>query len=403
MEFRCRLGTAGGEIIEGTYVSESEARLRHEVEEKGLFVLSLQHRAGLSGLVIPGTRRRKVARQEFLIFNQELATLLKAGMPLVQSLDILRQRVSNVTFKAVLDGVYEKVKAGTSLSDAFGEHADLFPPVYAASLMAGERAGNLDDVIRRYVGYEKVIGAVRKRTISALIYPLILVVMMVGLVGIIVLRVVPAFSEFYGNFGRELPFSTRVIVGLSNLMVGNLWLILAGLVAAVVGISTWLKQPGQRTRVDQVLLRLPWAGETVRKFATAQLARTLATLLGGGIPLVNALEIGSRSMSNRYLARELADVTLRVREGQSFAAGLRSIGVFPDVAVKMVEVGESTGALQEMLSSLADFYDEEIETEVARFITLVEPVLLVVMGAVIAVVVLALYMPLFELSSVVGG
>ena len=403
MEFRCRLGTAGGEIIEGTYVSESEARLRHELEEKGLFVLSLQHRAGLSGLVIPGTRRRKVARQEFLIFNQELATLLKAGMPLVQSLDILRQRVSNVTFKAVLDGVYEKVKAGTSLSDAFGEHADLFPPVYAASLMAGERAGNLDDVIRRYVGYEKVIGAVRKRTISALIYPLILVVMMVGLVGIIVLRVVPAFSEFYGNFGRELPFSTRVIVGLSNLMVGNLWLILAGLVAAVVGISTWLKQPGQRTRVDQVLLRLPWAGETVRKFATAQLARTLATLLGGGIPLVNALEIGSRSMSNRYLARELADVTLRVREGQSFAAGLRSIGVFPDVAVKMVEVGESTGALQEMLSSLADFYDEEIETEVARFITLVEPVLLVVMGAVIAVVVLALYMPLFELSSVVGG
>ena len=403
MEFRCRLGTAGGEIIEGTYVSESEARLRHELEEKGLFVLSLQHRAGLSGLVIPGTRRRKVARQEFLIFNQELATLLKAGMPLVQSLDILRQRVGNVTFKAVLDGVYEKVKAGTSLSDAFGEHADLFPPVYAASLMAGERAGNLDDVIRRYVGYEKVIGAVRKRTISALIYPLILVVMMVGLVGIIVLRVVPAFSEFYGNFGRELPFSTRVIVGLSNLMVGNLWLILAGLVAAVVGISTWLKQPGQRTRVDQVLLRLPWAGETVRKFATAQLARTLATLLGGGIPLVNALEIGSRSMSNRYLARELADVTLRVREGQSFAAGLRSIGVFPDVAVKMVEVGESTGALQEMLSSLADFYDEEIETEVARFITLVEPVLLVVMGAVIAVVVLALYMPLFELSSVVGG
>ena len=403
MEFRCRLGTAGGEIIEGIYVSESEARLRHELEEKGLFVLSLQHRAGLSGLVIPGTRRRKVARQEFLIFNQELATLLKAGMPLVQSLDILRQRVSNLTFKAVLDGVYEKVKAGTSLSDAFGEHGDLFPPVYAASLMAGERAGNLDDVLRRYVGYEKVIGAVRKRTISALIYPLILVVMMVGLVGIIVLRVVPAFSDFYANFGRELPFSTRVIVGLSNLMVGNLWLILAGLVVAVAGTLTWLKQPGQWTRLDQILLRLPWAGETVRKFATAQLARTLATLLGGGIPLVNALEIGSRSMSNRFLARELADVTLRVREGQSFATGLRSIGVFPDVAVKMVEVGESTGALQEMLNSLADFYDEEIETEVARFITLVEPVLLVVMGAVIALVVLALYMPLFELSSVVGG
>jgi type IV pilus assembly protein PilC len=402
MEFRCRLGTAGGEVIEGIYVSDSEARLRRELEEKGLFVLSLQRRGGIPGMATASVRRRKVGRQEFLVFNQELATLLKAGMPLVQLLDILRQRVSNQTFKAVLDGVYEKVKAGTSLSDAFGEHPTLFPAVYSASLMAGERAGNLDDVLRRYVGYEKVIGAVRKKTISALIYPLILVVMMLFLVGIIVLRVIPAFSDFYANFDRELPLSTRVIVGFSNLLVGNFWLIVIALAAAVVGGVTWVRQPGQRTRLDQLLLELPWAGETVRKFATAQLARTLATLLGGGIPLVNALEIGAQSMTNRYLARELLAVTTKVREGQSFAASLRALGVFPDVAVKMVEVGESTGALQEMLNSLADFYDEEIETEVGRFITLVEPVLLVIMGIIIAAVVIALYMPLFELSSVMG-
>jgi type IV pilus assembly protein PilC len=165
---------------------------------------------------------------------------------------------------------------------------------------------------------------------------------------------------------------------------------------------SWWKQPGQHTRVDRWLLQLPWAGETVRKFATAQLARTLATLLGGGIPLVNALEIGGRAMTNRYLAIELGEVSQRVREGESFAAALLARGVFPDVAVKMVEVGESTGALQEMLNSLAEFYDEDIETEVSRFITLIEPIILVVMGAVIALVVLALYMPLFELSSVVS-
>ena len=402
MEFRCRLGTPGGEIIEGVYVADSESRLRTELEEKGLFVLSLQHRAGFPGLASRGGRRRRISSREFLVFNQELATLLKAGMPLVQSLEILRQRVANPTFKAVLDAVYEKVKAGTALSDAFAEHPGLFPAVYSASLMAGERSGSLEEVIRRYVAYEKVIGAVKRRTISALIYPAILVVMMVALIGIIVIRVVPGFSSFYANFGRELPLSTRMIVGVSDFLVTNLWLIGIGLVAIVVSAVGWVKQPGQRTRVDALLLQIPWAGDTVRKFATSQFARTLATLLGGGLPLVNGLEVAGAAMTNRYLAHELEEVTRRVREGQSLAAAMLERGVFPDVAVKMVEVGESTGALQEMLNSLAEFYDEEIETEVARFITLIEPVILVIMGVVIAAVVLALYMPLFELSTVVS-
>ena len=402
MEFRARVATTGGEISESVYVADSEDRLRRELEEKGLFVLSLQRRGVLPAFGVNRPRRRRVKRQEFVVFNQELATLLKAGMPLVQSLDILRQRVLNPTFKAVLDGIHEKVKAGAALSDSFAEHPDLFPAVYSASLMAGERAGNLDEVIRRYVAYEKVIGAVRRRTISALIYPAILVTLMLALVGIIVLRVVPAFSEFYSQFGKALPLSTRIIVGVSNFVVGNFALIAIAFAALVAFGVSWWKQPGQRVRLDRLLLELPWAGETVRKFATAQLARTLATLLGGGIPLVNALEIGTRSMTNRYLAGELSEVGRRVREGDSFAASLLARGVFPDVAVKMVEVGESTGALQEMLNSLAEFYDEEIETEVSRFITLIEPLILVIMGAVIALVVLALYMPLFELSSVVG-
>ena len=193
MEFRCRLGTNTGEIIEGVYVADNESRLRKELEEKGLYILSLQRRASVPALALRGGRRQRVSRQEFLVFNQELATLLKAGMPLVQSLDILRQRISNQTFKAVLDTVHEKVKAGTALSDAFAAHSGLFPAVYSASLMAGERSGNLDAVIRRYVAYEKVIGAVRRRTISALIYPAILVVMMLTLITIIVVRVIPAF------------------------------------------------------------------------------------------------------------------------------------------------------------------------------------------------------------------
>jgi type IV pilus assembly protein PilC len=403
MEFRCRLATPGGEIIEGVYVADNETRLRRELEEKGLFVLSLQPRGSLRALSFRRGTPRRISRQEFLVFNQELATLLKAGMPLVQSLDILRQRVANPTFKAVLDDVYDKVKSGTGLSDAFGAHGEMFPAIYSASLMAGERSGNLDSVIRRYVAYEKVIGAVKRRTISALIYPAILTLLMVGLIGIIVLRVVPSFSAFYENFDRELPLSTRIIVGVSNFVVGNFWLIVLAVGGTIFGIIAWTKQPGQRARIDRMLLELPWAGTTVRKFSTAQMARTLGTLLGGGIPLVNGLEIVVRSMSNRFLAAELEEITRGVREGQGFAQAMLARGVFPDVAVKMIEVGESTGALQEMLNSLADFYDEEIETEVARFITIIEPVLLVVMGLVIALVVIALYLPLFELSSVVSG
>jgi type IV pilus assembly protein PilC len=400
MEFRCRLGTSAGEIVEGIYLADSEARLRRDLEEKGLFVLSLQRRGGLS--LSFGQRRQRIRSQEFLVFNQELATLLKAGMPLVQSLDILRQRVGNPTFKTVLDSVHDRVRSGAALSDAFGEQGTLFPAVYSASLMAGERSGNLDAVIRRYVAYEKIIGAVRRRTISALIYPAILVTMMIVLVSIIVLRVVPAFSEFYGNFDRPLPLSTRIIVAISDGLASNVGLIAIVVVGLVVAAATWTRHPAQRERLHRWLLRLPWVGETARKFFTSQLARMLSTLLGGGIPLVNALEICVRSISNQHLARELDRARVRVQEGQGFAAALRERAIFPDMAVKMVEVGESTGALQDMLNSLSDFYDEEIETEVGRFITLVEPILLVAMGIIIAVVVLALYMPLFELSAVVG-
>jgi type IV pilus assembly protein PilC len=403
MEFRCRLGTPSGEIVEGVFVAQTEAHLRRELEEKGLHVLALRPRGiGLPGLSF-GARKPKIARHEFLVFNQELATLLKAGMPLVQSLDILRSRLSNAVFKAVLDDVHEKVRAGTALSDAFQTHGDLFPSVYTASLMAGERAGNLDAVLRRYVAYSKVVDTVRKRTISALVYPAILIGLAVVLVGVIVIKVVPTFSDFYTSFDAQLPLSTRIIVAVSEVVRGNLVLIVVGLLAAVTAFYAWVKQPGQRARFDRLVMKVPVIGPSVHKFATAQLARTLATLLGGGIPLVNALEIASRSTGNRHMGQEMSIVALRVREGQGFAATLLDRKVVPDVAIKMIEVGESTGALQEMLNSLADFYDEEIETDVARFVTIIEPALLIIMGLVIAVIVLALYLPLFELSSVIGA
>jgi type IV pilus assembly protein PilC len=400
VEFRCRLASPNGEIVEGTYVADSESRLRHDLEEKGLYVLSLRPKGGLAGLSFQLPQRSKISTAEFLIFNQELATLLKAGMPLVQSLDLLQRRVQSPTFRSVLDDIHQRVRSGSALSDAFAAHESLFPRVYTASLLAGERSGSLDTVLRRYVEYTKVIATVKRKTISALVYPAILISLAVVLVGIIVLRVVPAFSDFYQSFGADLPLMTRVIVTISNVVRQQFLLVVLVLALVVGSFVVWIRRPGQRVRFDHFVLGIPVVGEIARKFATSQMARTLATLLGGGLPLVNALDIAGRSIGNQYMAAEVAVVGTKVREGQSFAAALEARRVFPDVAVKMAEVGESTGALQDMLNTVADFYDEEIATNMERFITLVEPVLLVMMGIVIAALLLALYMPLFQLSSV---
>jgi type IV pilus assembly protein PilC len=402
MEFRCRLGTPSGEIVEGVYAAESEARLRHEFEEKGLYVLAIQRagRAALGSFKLP--RRNRISTREFLVFNQELATLLKAGMPLVQSLDILRQRVSNPLLKSVLDDVYERVRAGSSLSESFEAQGALFPGVYTASLLAGEKSGSLEQVIRRYVAYVKVISGVKRKTISALVYPTILLALSCVVVGIIVLRVVPEFGAFYNQFDRELPLSTRIIVSFSNFAVAYFFVVVLGVAAVILGFVAWLKRPGNRRRFDKWMLSIPALGPIAQKFATSQATRTLATLLGGGIPLVNAIDVSARAISNQYLAQELTTAAQQVREGRALASAMMASGAFPDVAIKMVEVGESTGALQEMLNSLSEFYDEEIETSLTRFITMVEPALLVIMGIIIAALLLSLYMPLFNLSSMIS-
>ena len=402
MEFRCRLATPDGTITEEVRVADSETRLRHDLEQKGLCVLAVRPRRAIAGLALALPQRRRIPSREFLVFNQELATLLKAGMPLVQSLEILRQRLTNPVLRSVLDDVYERVRGGASLSDAFVAQGDLFPGVYTAALMAGEKSGSLEIVLRRYVGYMKVLGSVRRRALSALVYPAVLTTLALIVVGIIVLKVIPEFAAFYGVFNAELPATSRALFAVSIFLKSELAPIVAGLAALVVVAWVVIRRPRERTRIDQFILRVPIVGATVRKFATSQLARTLATLLGGGIPLVNAVEIAARSIGNQHMAREMEWVGQRVREGESFASALQSRGVFPSVAVKMAEVGESTGALQEMLSSLADFYDEEIETDLGRFVTLVEPVLLIVMGIVIASLLLSLYMPLIQLSAVVG-
>src|SRR5438128_5974145 len=255
--------------------------------------------------------------------------------------------MGNPIFKSIMDDVFERVRAGSALSEAFDAHGSLFPGVYTASLLAGEKSGNLEQVLRRYVSYVKVVSSVRRKTVSALVYPAILVALSLVVVTVIVVKVVPEFGNFYNQFGKELPLSTRFIVGLSRFVTTYFALIFGGIAALVAAALWWVRQPGQRRRLHRLILRLPMLGGIAQKFSTSQGARTLATLLGGGIPLVNALEVTARSMGNLHMAAELTIAAQQVREGRSLAATLQDSGAFPDVAIKMVEVGESTGALQE--------------------------------------------------------
>lgn len=404
MEYRCRVATANGQVSTATYAAENEARLRMELEDKGLYLLSLQPLGGVGvggfSLRLP-SRKKKISSDEFLIFNQEMATLLRAGLPLVQSLDILRRRVPNPTFKNVLDDVYERVRSGSALSDAFEAQGGMFTGIYHASLMAGEKSGSLETVLRRYVSHMKVIASARGKMISALIYPVVLLCLSAAVVGLIVFKVIPEFAAFYAGFGAgaELPASTQLMVAFSSSVVNYFWIWVTALIVISVSISFWIRQPGQKSRLDRAIMKLPWFGPLSRKFATAQVARTISTLLAGGIPLVNSLDIAGKAVGNQAVSADLAIVAREVREGSSLAHSLQQRHTFPDVAIEMVEVGESTGALAEMLNSIADFYDEENETSLTRFSNLVQPVLLIVMGIVIAGLLLSLYMPLFQLSS----
>lgn len=402
MEFHCRLGTDTGEVIEETRVAESESTLRQELEAKGLYVLALNRKGGWFGSRLTSTRRRRLKTREFLVFNQELATLLRAGLPLVQSLDILRQRIDDPGFRATLNDVHDRVRSGSSLSEAFEAQGALIPGIYTASLLAGEKSGGLEEVIRRYVDHVKVVAEVKRKTASALVYPVILLTLSIVVVSIIVLQVVPEFEGFYRSFGAELPIITQLIVSLSGFLRAYFALVVIGLVGAVAGGWYWIVQPGQLATLDRLILKVPAVGHIAGRFATSQLARTLATLLGGGIPLVSAIDVASRALGNRFFADQLTLVGVRVREGEPLASSMAARGVFPGVAIKMIEVGESTGALQEMLTSVADFFDEEIDTQLGRFVTIIEPALLVIMGVVIAALLIALYMPLLQLGSVLS-
>lgn len=397
-EFIVRVGTPDGEIVERHVQAATMRAAQDELRRQGLHIFEARRGAVALRDFLPRAGR-VISTERFLLFNQELLALVKAGLPIIQSFDIMLERQKNLRFREVLSEIKEKVKSGVALSDAFASFGDLFPPIYSTSLRAGERSGDLEGVLRRFLRYQKIIVNLRKRVIGALIYPSVLIALSVGMVMIMLTYVIPKFSEFYTGFGKELPPFTRFMIAFAATVRSNIVFIVVGVVVAVILLRRWVTTSG-RLLWDRLKLRIPLAGGILHRFAIMQFTQSLGTLLSGGTPMVPAIEIASQSVTNQLIATRIADIVQNVREGEPLWRSLEETRVISDLAVEMIKVGESTGALTEMLANVSEFYDEEIEARLARVVAAIEPIILVIMGGVIAILLYAFYLPLFQLSSV---
>lgn len=396
MQFVCRYGTPDGRILTKVQQGTDAAALQRELERQGFHVFEVQPKGfqlDLSSLL--PSRRRRVSNEEFLAFNQELAALLRAGLPLLQALEMMRGSVEDPAMAKVLEDIYEQVRAGAELSDAFASFGDVFPPLYPSTLKAGERSGELEQVIRRFMRYLQIVGSARRRIVSALIYPAVLIALSLAMLIVLAVYVVPSFSKFYSDLDAELPLLTQITLGISFWMRDHFSWLVGGTIVGTLILRQWSATPGGKIALDAFKLRVPLVGQIFHYFALSEFCRSLSTLVAGGIPLVSALETAVQAVENKHISGRLQPVIRQVSEGQAFHEALGHTEVFPPLGLNMVKVGEATGALDEMLNNVSDYLDERIETRVQRLLTLIEPILLVVMGTLVALLLVSIYLPMF--------
>ncbi len=396
-EFVLKYADARGEIRQQVAEGNSEEELRDRYSQQGFLIYSIKPReqASLSARLAP--KRKKINLEKFLIFNQQFLTLIRSGLPILKALDLLADRLTDPKLGVHIKLVREEVRNGALLSEAFGRQR-VFPPIYVTSVMAGEKSGALAEVIERFIHYQRLALGVRKKILVSLIYPALLIVLVIGLIVFLVTYVVPNFAQLYGSMGADLPMMTQVLIAVGttarNYVIGGF----VGLLAAIVAFRLWAKTDAGAVRVERLQLRAPIIGEVWVKYQVAQLSRVLSTLLLGGIPLVQALETASSSIGSRLLRQSIDKSRRMVREGQALSASLNATGVFPGLAIDMIEVGESTGALPAMLASVAEFYEDDVNVRMTALLALIEPAIMIFMGGFVAFVLVSLYLPIVSLT-----
>ena len=402
-EFICRLGTPSGEVmtrmVEATGAGEAKSRL----ESEGFRVFAVSNsESGLSAILPMGGagKKNRVKQDDFLLFNQQLSALLRAGIPVLQSIGLLKNRSGSSTLRTMLADIEDKIKSGVSLSEAF-EAQGTFPKIYTASLLAGEKSGALDDVLARYVDYLKRNVGVARKLRGAIAYPLFLLAAASFMVAFLTLYVVPQMSELFKGLSTNngLPTVTVIVLGFSNFVAGNIWWLLPLVLVLLFALVIWLRSPSGKLILHKFLLRLPVVGSLIKQMTTAHLARSLSTLLSGGITVPDAWNIASESITNLELRRRSQGVLPMIREGRGFTEALIKANWLPELALDMIGIGEKSGSLREMLDEVANFYDAESEVRLEQLTSLLEPVILVFMALIVITILLAIYLPIIQTIS----
>ncbi|MEZ5333298.1 MAG: type II secretion system F family protein [Thermoanaerobaculia bacterium] len=404
VQFVCRVGTPGGKVLESVFEAEDEKSLRRDLETRGYHLFELRRRGrlrslGLSGL---GRERSSVPLQELILFNRELAALLRSGLPLVQALDLLVVRQKGELGK-LLGQILERVRGGESFSQVVLSYSDAFPPLYAPTLQAGERSGELEKVLRRFIRYQQLVRETRRKIVSSLIYPAVLIGLSFALIAVMTIYVLPKFQDFFSGLDAELPLLTRMMMQTSSFVRDRGLLVAACVAALLIVFFQWRRTVRGRIAFDGLKLKLPVLGGVVESLSISEFSRSLGTLLAGGIPIVPALESAVGAVGNAWVRHRLQSLPGEVRQGRPLAECLEETGVASDLVVSMTRVGESTGALDAMLEDVSTFLDEQVESRMERLLSLLEPLMLIFMGLLVTLILSAVYLPLYSLLGRVNG
>jgi type IV pilus assembly protein PilC len=402
-DFVLKYADGRGQIHQQVATAGSEKELREKYSQQGFLIYSIKPRTG-AALVSAGLFRgkKKLNLEKFLIFNQQFVTLIRAGLPILKGLDLLAERLTDPKLTPHIKAVRDEVRGGTLLSEAFRQQG-VFPKMYVTSVMAGEKSGSLTEVMDRYIAYQKTALAVRKKVMVSLMYPCVLIVLVLGLMVFLVTYVVPTFATLYTTMQAKLPPMTEFLIAMGTTARTYILAAAGGLVCAFFVFRWWARKDSARLKIDRVKLKLPIFGDIWLKYQVAQLARILGTLLTGGIPLVQAMETAADSLNTPLLKRAVDNAGKSIREGQPLSGSLKASKMFPGLATDMIEVGESTGALPAMLNSVAEFFEEDVNTRMTATLSLIEPAIMIVMGSFVAFVLISLYLPIFSLADTIHG
>ncbi|WP_026840148.1 type II secretion system F family protein [Citrifermentans bremense] len=398
--FTCKIGASDGKILVKDLDAVNAGLLRQSLEEQGYVVFEVRKKP-FQFLLESGIGRKKIGNKELLLFNQELLVLLKAGLPILQALDTILESGGG-KLNEILSAIREDVKGGLALSAAFEKFPRVFPHLYIASVRAGERTGDLPQTIRRYIAFLKRTEGFRGKVIGALIYPAILVTVAAVAVSLLLIYVVPTFSTIYADSGAALPMPTQILINFTGLLRHYLPLLLLMGGVAMTLFKRWSQTESGRYTVDGFKIKTPLLGAITSRYALAGFTRTLATVLGSGIPIVEAMRMSVGTLNNKVLERGLLLAVHRVEEGSKLSTALEGMKLMPPLALRMLTVGETTGSLEEMLSDISDYFEEEIERDLHVLTTSIEPAIMVAMGVVIGVIIVTMYLPIFKIASTVG-